>query len=67
MDWLMATAIVLIFLGAIVGPAVARRDLEARIDTTHGTGRRWRRALLLQFWGIWAYWLVADRRLPPAA
>lgn len=62
--WLMLVAFAFIFPAFFYGRALAERDLEARIDTDHGLGRRWRWALALQFWGIWAYWLIAPHQLP---
>jgi hypothetical protein len=63
-EWLMMVAVGLIFPAFFYGRALAERDLEARVDTDRGVGRRWRWALALQFWGIWAYWLIATHQLP---
>lgn len=63
-DWFWVVAAVSILPDFFYGRAIAERDLEARIDTDHGVGRRWRWALALQFWGVWAYWLIAVRLLP---
>ena len=62
--WLLVTALLAVMPTALLGRAIAERDLEARVDTSRGVGRRWRWALALQFWGPWAYWLFAARRLP---
>ena len=63
-DWLLVTGLLSIVPAFFYGRALAERDLEARIDTDHGLGRRWRWALALRFWGEWAYWLFAVRQLP---
>ena len=63
-DWVWVVAVVSILPDFFYGRVIAERDLEARIDTDRGVGRRWRWALALQFWGVWAYWLIAVRQLP---
>jgi hypothetical protein len=63
-DWFWIVAAFSILPDFFYGRAIAERDLEARIDTDSGVGRRWRWALALQFWGVWAYWLIAVRQLP---
>ena len=64
--WLMVTALLAVMPTALLGRAIAERDLESRVDTSHGIGRRWRWALALQFWGPWAYWVFAPHQLPAA-
>jgi hypothetical protein len=63
-EWLLVAGILSILPDFLYRRALAERDLEARINTDRGIGRRWRWALVLQFWGVWAYWLVAVHQLP---
>jgi hypothetical protein len=62
---LLKIAAVPMALDAIYGRSLAFRDLESRVDVQAGSGKKWRWALAVQFWGVWAYWLFGARRLPP--
>jgi hypothetical protein len=65
-SWLVDVMFVFILVPGFYGRMVAERDLSARVDTLTGMGRRWRWALIVLYWGIWAYWLFGARRLPSA-
>jgi hypothetical protein len=62
---LATIAAIPIVLGGYYGRSLAYRDLVSRVDVETGLGKKWRWGLAVQFWGAWAYWLVADSRLPP--
>jgi hypothetical protein len=56
---------IFIVLDGFYGRSLATRDLESRVDVVTGPGKKWRWGLVVQFWGVWVYWLVASFRLPP--